>query len=50
MAKLNTSARKRLPAEEFAEPKKRAYPIQGSRPQCQGPRKSGRQGRSNVEG
>jgi hypothetical protein len=28
MAKLNTSARKRLPAEEFAEPKKRAYPIE----------------------
>jgi hypothetical protein len=28
MAKLNTSARKRLSAEDFAEPKKRAYPVE----------------------
>jgi hypothetical protein len=28
MAKLNTSARDRLPAADFAEPKKRAYPVE----------------------
>jgi hypothetical protein len=29
MAELNTDARKKLPAKDFAEPKKRAYPIEG---------------------
>ena len=28
MAELNTDARKKLPAKDFAEPKKRAYPIE----------------------
>jgi hypothetical protein len=28
MAKLNTDARNKLPAKDFAEPKKRAYPIE----------------------
>jgi hypothetical protein len=28
MAKLNTDARNKLPARDFAEPKKRAYPIE----------------------
>jgi hypothetical protein len=28
MAKLNTDARKKLPARDFAEAKKRAYPVE----------------------
>ena len=28
MAKLNTDARDKLPAQKFAEPEKRAYPIE----------------------
>jgi hypothetical protein len=28
MAKLNTDVRKKLPATAFAEPKKRAYPVE----------------------
>jgi hypothetical protein len=28
MAKLNTIARNKLPAKDFAEPKKRAYPVE----------------------
>jgi hypothetical protein len=28
MAEFNTDARKKLPAKDFAEPKKRAYPIE----------------------
>lgn len=28
MAELNTNARDKLPAKDFAEPKKRAYPIE----------------------
>lgn len=28
MAKLDTDARKKLPAKDFAEPEKRAYPIE----------------------
>jgi hypothetical protein len=30
MAKLSTSSRKKLPAAEFAEPEKRAYPIENA--------------------
>jgi hypothetical protein len=28
MAKLNTHARKKIPTKDFAEPKKRAYPVE----------------------
>jgi hypothetical protein len=28
MAKLNTEDRRKLPANDFAEPKKRAYPVE----------------------
>jgi hypothetical protein len=28
MTKLNTAARRRLPASDFAEPTKRAYPVE----------------------
>ena len=28
MAELNTETRKKIPAEKFAEPEKRAYPIE----------------------
>jgi hypothetical protein len=50
MAELNTDARKKLPAKDFAEKARLSHRGQGARPQRQGPRKSGRQGRPDVEG